>query len=96
MARKLFLCLTRSHALPSPSFSCSALRPPWQGAPTVAESRVLPPLARLLAAMILVIWIAWTPLRSQSSPVPRRTCQRMRADRMVAQRTEKEYGQRWI
>lgn len=28
VARKLFLCLTRSHALPSPSFSCSALRPP--------------------------------------------------------------------
>lgn len=55
VARKLFLCLTRSHALPSPSFSCSALRPPWQGAPTVAESRVLPPLARLLAAMILII-----------------------------------------
>lgn len=25
VARKLFLCLTRSHALPSPSFSCSAL-----------------------------------------------------------------------
>lgn len=85
VARKLFLCLTRSHALPSPS-SCSALRPPWQGAPTVAESRVLPPLARLLAAMILVIWIAGTPLRSQASPVPRRTCQRMGADRMVAQR----------
>lgn len=61
VARNLFLCLTRSHALPSPSFSCSALRPPWQGAPTVAESRVLPPLARLLAAMILVIWIAWSP-----------------------------------
>lgn len=62
VARKLFLCLTRSHALPSPSFSCSALRPPWQGAPTVLVSRVfLSPLARFLAAMILVIWLAWTP-----------------------------------
>lgn len=62
VARKLFLCLTRSHALPSPSFSCSALRPPWQGAPTVVASRVfLSPLARFLAAMILVIWLAWTP-----------------------------------
>lgn len=91
VARKLFLCLTRSHALPSPSFSCSALRPPWQGAPTVAESRVLPPLARLLVAMVLVIWIAWTPLRSQASLVARRTCQRMGADWLVAQGTEKEY-----
>lgn len=70
VARKLFLCLTRSHALPSPSFSCSALRPPWQGAPTVAESRVLPPLARLLAAVALVIWIAWTPPPLPSLPSP--------------------------
>lgn len=71
MARKLFLCLTRSHSLPSPSFPCSALRPPWQGAPTVAVSRVpLPPLARLLASMILMIWLAWTTAPSGLPSLP--------------------------
>lgn len=41
--------------------------------------------------MVLVMWIAWTLLRSQASLDLRRTCQWMGADWMVAQGTEKEY-----